>query len=136
MAKAASKSGKPLILLAEDERAIRKVMEILFESEGYEVLSAQNGREALGLLSEVVPNVIITDYMMPEMDGAELLRAVRADATLSTIPVLLMSSAYPSDLPDQHLADRVFLKGGELGSLLATVASLVAGKASSSTERV
>lgn len=132
MADAAGRSGKPLILLAEDERAIRKVMEILLESEGYEVLSAQNGKEALDLLLKVTPSVIITDYMMPEMDGGQFLQAIRSDAGLSGIPVLLMSSAHPADLPDHDLADRVFLKGGDIGILLATLASLVAGSASSS----
>ncbi|MBL4835418.1 MAG: response regulator [Pseudomonas sp.] len=136
MADAAGKPGKPLILLAEDERAIRKVMEILLESEGYDVLSAQNGKEAFDLLSSVTPSVIITDYMMPEMDGAEFLRAIRGNTAMASIPVLLMSSAHPADLPDHHLADQVFLKGGELGSLLATVASLVAGRAPSSTGSV
>jgi CheY-like chemotaxis protein len=135
MADAAGRSGKPLILLAEDERAIRKVMEILLESEGYDVLSAQNGREAFDLLRNVTPHVIITDYMMPEMDGAELLRAIRSDEGLNRIPVLLMSSAHPADLPDHDLADQVFLQGGELATLLATVASLVALAAPSSGGR-
>ncbi|WP_373187280.1 response regulator [Halopseudomonas sp.] len=134
IAEVAGMSGKPLILLAEDERAIRKVMEILLESEGHEVLAAKNGREALDLLEDVTPNVIITDYMMPEMDGAAFLRAVRGDARLRKLPVLLMSSAQPTELPDHHLADQVFLKGGELGSLLGIVASLIARGASSSAE--
>lgn len=133
MHEAAGTSGKPLILLAEDERAIRKVMEILLESEGYDVVSAQNGREALDILLTVTPSVIVTDYMMPEMDGAALLRAIRGNVRLSVIPVLLMSSALPGDLPDHHLADQLFLKGGELESLLAIVASLVARSAPPST---
>lgn len=136
MAEATGKSGKPLILLAEDERAIRKVMEILLESEGYDVMCAQHGIAALDILLTVTPSLVITDYMMPEMDGAELLRAMRDNARLSAIPVLLMSSAVPTDVPDHHLADQTFLKGGELGSLLAIVASLVARGAPPSTEPV
>jgi CheY-like chemotaxis protein len=125
--------AKPLVLLVEDERGIRRVMEMLFEDEGYDVLTAKNGSEALELLANVTPSMIITDYMMPEMDGAQLLRAIRDDAGLSAIPVLLMSSAHPADLPSAHLADEVFLKGGELDSLLAIVDSLIDGSAPSST---
>jgi CheY-like chemotaxis protein len=125
--------AKPLVLLVEDERGIRRVMEMLFEDEGYDVLTAKNGSEALELLANVTPSMIITDYMMPEMDGAQLLRAIRDDAGLSAIPVLLMSSAHPADLPSDHLADEVFLKGGELDSLLAIVDSLIDGSAPSST---
>jgi CheY-like chemotaxis protein len=121
---------KPVILLVEDERAIRKVMEILFEDEGYQVVLAQNGREGLDLLADLMPDLIITDYMMPELDGVGLLRAVRGDDRVRGLPVLLMSSVPAADLPGHELADKTFLKGGELASLLGIVAALVKGKAS------
>jgi CheY-like chemotaxis protein len=122
---------RPLILLVEDERVIRKVMEILFEDEGYQVVLAKNGREALALLADIVPDVIITDYMMPELDGVGLLRAVRDDNRIRGLPVLLMSSVPAAEVPCHELADQTFLKGGELASLLDIVAALVKGKASS-----
>lgn len=127
MPESRAQSPKPLILLIEDERAIRKVMAILFEGEGYQVVLAQNGREGLDLLPDLMPDVIITDYMMPELDGLELMRAVRDDDRVSGVPVLLMSSAYPADLPGHDLADQVFLKGGEVAALLNIVASMVDG---------
>jgi PleD family two-component response regulator len=117
--------ARPLILLVEDEHAIRKVMEILFEDEGYQVVLAQNGREGLAILADLVPDLIITDYMMPELDGVGLLRAVRRDCRVRDVPVLLMSSVPVANLPGHEMADQTFLKGGQLISLLNIVATLV-----------
>jgi CheY-like chemotaxis protein len=87
----------PLILVVEDERALRKVMELVLQGEGYEVMTANNGREALAMLEQALPDLIISDYVMPEMDGAELVRRVRGNARLAGIPILLMSSAFPEE---------------------------------------
>lgn len=115
----------PLILLVEDERALRKVMELVLQGEGYEVMTANNGREALAMLEQAPPNLIISDYVMPEMDGAELVRRVRGDTRLAGIPILLMSSAFPEDLPERELVDMSLVKGGSLETLLDAVVSLI-----------
>ena len=115
----------PLILLVEDERALRKVMELVLQGEGYEVVTASNGREALVMLEQVTPNLIISDYVMPEMDGAELVRRVRGDTRLDGIPMLLMSSAFPDNMPERDLVDMSLAKGGSLDELLDAIASLL-----------
>ncbi|SDT22652.1 chemosensory pili system protein ChpA (sensor histidine kinase/response regulator) [Halopseudomonas xinjiangensis] len=116
----------PLVLLVEDERALRKVMELVLQGEGYDAMTANNGREALALLEQARPNLIISDYVMPEMDGGELVRRVRADDRLAGIPILLMSSGFPEDLPERDLVDLCMEKGGKLDVLLDAVASLIA----------
>ncbi|UAW98624.1 response regulator [Halopseudomonas nanhaiensis] len=115
----------PLILLVEDERALRKVMELVLQGEGYEVMTANNGREALAMLEQAPPSLIISDYVMPEMDGAELVRRVRSDARLAEIPILLMSSAFPENMPERELVDMSIAKGGSLDQLLGAIVSLI-----------
>lgn len=114
-----------LVLLVEDERALRKVMELVLQGEGYDVMTANNGREALALLAQSRPNLIISDFVMPEMDGGELVRCIRADARLCDIPILLMSSAFPADLPEKDLVNQCLEKGGPLDELLDTIAALL-----------
>ncbi len=60
---------------------------------GYHSIMAKNGVEALERLREVRPDVIITDLMMPGMGGAELVRRVRADARIATIPIILLTGS-------------------------------------------
>jgi CheY-like chemotaxis protein len=118
--------ARPLILLVEDERALRKVMEMVLEGEGYQVLAATHGKEGLELLATSAPDLIITDYMMPEMDGAAMIREIKKDPQHAGIPILLMSAALPESLPERRLADRFLAKGGELATLLATIDDILA----------
>ncbi|WP_304641552.1 response regulator [Pseudomonas sp.] len=122
-------SSSPLLLLVEDERALRKVMEMVLEGEGYDVLTATDGREGLKLLAKNSPDLIITDYMMPEMDGAEMVRRIKGNPRTARIPILLMSAALPHDLPERRLVDCFLEKTGELADLLSTIRRLLAGPA-------
>ncbi len=117
---------RPLLLLVEDERALRKVMEMVLEGEGYEVLCASNGKEGLEALANVKPHLIITDYMMPEMNGAQMIREIKNNLNHKSIPILLMSAALPDGLPEREVADRFLEKGGELSNLLATIDGMLA----------
>lgn len=80
------------ILLVEDEFGIAGVLTVLLEDEGYRVLSAANGRQALSRLAEVRPDLVVTDFMMPLLDGAALGEALRADPALKDIPIIMMSA--------------------------------------------
>lgn len=114
-----------LVLLVEDERALRKVMELVLQGEGYDVMTANNGREALALLAQSLPDLIISDLVMPEMDGGELVRNIRADSRLSSIPILLMSSAFPSELAERDMVNQCLEKGGSLDVLLDAITVLL-----------
>lgn len=80
-----------LVLLVEDEYGNAEILRLLLEAEGYRVVHAANGRDALAQLSGEKPAVILSDFMMPFMTGAELGQAVRADPALKDIPFVLLS---------------------------------------------
>jgi len=81
------------ILVVDDEYAIVDALQALLEDEGYTVISASDGREALERLRETTPDLVLLDLMMPEMDGRETLRVIRADPALAHLPVVVMSAA-------------------------------------------
>lgn len=80
------------ILLVEDTPFFLKVVKSYLESDGYEVLSAENGRQALEKLRQAAVDVVISDIEMPLMDGFALVRAIRADEKLRQLPVIALTS--------------------------------------------
>ncbi len=91
MKETGQKDNKKLLLIDDDPNLILLVRDYL-EFRGYEVITAENGREALDLLDNQVPDMIICDVMMPEMDGYTLVQHVREDDRISSIPVLFLSA--------------------------------------------
>lgn len=89
------------ILLVEDEFGIAGVLCLLLEDEGYRVLSAANGRQGLDRLAENRPDLVVSDFMMPLMDGATLGRAMREDPAYKDIPLIMMS-AVPEEAVRAH----------------------------------
>lgn len=80
------------ILVVEDEYGIAKLLEEVLEEEGYRVLLASNGQQGLDKATETRPDLVITDLMMPVMDGAALIQALTTHPDLSGIPIILMSA--------------------------------------------
>lgn len=87
-----SKSGK--ILVAEDDPEARELLVLLLGGGDYDVLVAADGMEALGLMRAEHPDLLITDIVMPRMDGYELVRQVREDEQTSQTPVIFCSASY------------------------------------------
>jgi len=81
------------ILLVDDEYAVVEILATLLADEGYAILTASDGEQALEILGEKVPDIVITDQMMPLVDGVELFRQMQRNASHRRIPVVLMSSA-------------------------------------------
>ncbi|WP_218573007.1 response regulator [Pseudomonas sp. gcc21] len=113
------------ILLVDDEPSILFTLAILLEEEGYRVLSADHGRDALDQLAEERPDLIITDYMMPYLTGAELISAVRAEPKYADIPVLIMSAALPAGIDPREIADAYLQKPADLDELLSVIKQLI-----------
>ncbi|MDI1476123.1 MULTISPECIES: response regulator [unclassified Polyangium] len=112
------------ILVVDDELDIVDVLSDLLTAEGYRVITASNGREGLARIAESRPDLVLLDRMMPVVDGAEMLRLMREDASLGGIPVVMMSAAEGRRL-SQELGCAAFLKKPfDLGTLLDTVARL------------
>ena len=82
---------KRLLLIDDDPNLILLVKDYL-EFRGYEVITAENGREALEVLEQEIPDMIICDVMMPEMDGYAFVNQVRQDERTSWIPILFLSA--------------------------------------------
>jgi DNA-binding NarL/FixJ family response regulator len=91
MKKTAHKNCKRLLLIDDDPNLILLVKDYL-EFQGYEVITAENGREALEILARDIPDMIICDVMMPEIDGYGLVEQVRQDRRTSWVPIMFLSA--------------------------------------------
>src|SRR5688572_420968 len=80
------------ILVVDDEPALRDVLTMVLEDEGYAVASAANGAEALAMVAHVRPAVVITDIMMPVLDGIALCQALTTDPATAHVPVVITSA--------------------------------------------
>ncbi len=85
------------ILLIEDEAPIRANLRRFLQIEGYEVFEAENGVIGLARTRELVPDLIICDVMMPEMDGLGVLAALRADPAIAGIPFVFLTASASSE---------------------------------------
>ena len=81
-----------LVLIAEDDVGIQVSTAAYLRQSGYGVITASDGREALRLLYEYHPHVVITDVIMPEMDGYELVREIRQHPSLRLLPVVFLTA--------------------------------------------
>ena len=80
------------ILLAEDDRFLRKSAGAMLLRQGFIVMTAENGEEALRLARTENPDLILLDVIMPKMQGFDVLRALKSDPHTSTIPVIILSN--------------------------------------------
>jgi DNA-binding response OmpR family regulator len=81
------------VLLAEDHDSLRHLFAQVLKRNGFEVREAANGREALESLGDFEPDVVVTDLMMPEIDGIELMHRLRAMPLRAETPVVIMTAA-------------------------------------------
>jgi CheY-like chemotaxis protein len=80
------------ILVVDDELANAEVLSLILEEEGYRVFCASNGRQGLDRVAEVRPDLVVLDFMMPVMNGADVGRALRASPETRHIRILMNSS--------------------------------------------
>lgn len=84
---------KPLkVMVVDDDSMARKILQVTLNGKGFEVIEATNGAEGLRIAYNENPDFIITDYMMPELDGLGLVRALKSNPKLSSIPVIMLTS--------------------------------------------
>ncbi len=120
-----SKDNKKLLLIDDDPNLILLVKDYL-EFRGYNVATAENGREALEVLERHIPDLIICDVMMPEMDGYALVKHIREEPMTNKIPVLFLSAKGQSQDKVKGLnegADVYMVKPFEPEELVAQVES-------------
>ena len=83
---------KPVVLLVEDEPAQREILRYNLEAEGFQVVAASNGEEAMERVAEGLPDLILLDWMMPHVSGLEVCRRIRARPETRGIPILMLSA--------------------------------------------
>ncbi|MBI5805371.1 response regulator [candidate division TA06 bacterium] len=79
------------ILVAEDDSNLNWVYQSILEEAGYQIVTSENGREALDKVHQVFPDLLITDAILPGMDGFELAEAVRGNPATRDIPIIFIS---------------------------------------------
>jgi DNA-binding response OmpR family regulator len=107
-------TGKLHVLLVEDDQSVSEMYRVRLEMDGYRVLVAADGVTGLQLIRQLAPQLVLLDYRLPRLDGAAVLRALRADEATRDQPVVMLS-AY--DEP------RLVAEGRDLGALAWLVKS-------------
>ena len=86
------KMSKEKILIVDDEKDIVELVQYNLQKEGYRVISAYNGEDALELIKKHLPNLIILDLMLPGIDGLEICRILKKDSLTSNIPIIMLTA--------------------------------------------
>ncbi len=114
------------VLVVDDEFGIVDVLETILTDEGYRVVTACNGKQGLVRLSAEKPNVILLDFMMPILGGAEMLRAMAAEPVYHRIPVIMISSLSEDVIAERCKGYAAFLhKPFRAAAVLSTVARVL-----------
>ena len=83
---------KPFIVIAEDEQAVSELLRYNLEAEGYDIAIANDGDEAMLLLDERVPDLMLLDWMLPKISGIEICRRVRARQETANLPIIMLTA--------------------------------------------
>ena len=121
-----SQPDGPVILVAEDDRALSELFDSLLTDEGYRVMTAADGVEALAIGERSQPAVILLDLNLPRMNGPEFCRAYREGGGVA--PIVLITAADPTlvaEAMDACVADAYIGKPFDIEAVLATVARFV-----------
>lgn len=101
----------PKVLVAEDDASVRLTISFVLEDEGFTVLLAEDGEQALELAQRESPDVILLDQIMPKLDGKQVLTALRDDGATRDIPVFVltgMSRGAPEEWPGAQFVGKPF----------------------------
>ena len=120
----------PTVMVVDDSLTVRKITGRLLAREGYQVVLAKDGVEALELLLDMVPDVMLVDIEMPRMDGFDLTRNVRADARLQHVPIIMITSRtaekhrkYAAEIGVNHYLGKPYQEDELLGLVAGYMAS-------------
>ena len=118
------------ILVADDESHILHVVSLKLKNAGYRVLTARDGQEALEIAQQEKPDLLITDYHMPQLSGIELCRKLKADPATSSIPAIMLTARgyelEPADTEQSGIL-RMLSKPFSPRHLLSTVEEVLSG---------
>lgn len=127
----AENNRQACILLAEDDRALRRFLEVVLERAGYRVIAVPDGLEAMKAVVSLPIDVVITDSMMPNLNGHEFCRFVRSSQKISHLPIILLSALERKEADrDLEQADAFLSKPVSSESLIECIEKLLARKKS------
>lgn len=110
------------ILIVDDDPTIRSILEALLEDEGFDPVTAANGQEALRMVADDRPSLILMDLMMPVMSGVDAVRVLKEDPQTADIPVIAMSAGFIlRESIEDLLADGIIAKPFDLDALIASI---------------
>jgi CheY-like chemotaxis protein len=116
-------------LVVDDSMLIRHTVCRFLEQRGFSVTSASNGLEAMQILEEVLPDLIVTDLMMPKMTGSELITAVKANPVTARIPVVVLAGRSSArDMKPEDRADYVIFKDIDIEKQLLKALAMTVGQ--------
>ena len=121
----------PTILIVEDDLGAMEALSYLLELQGYHIATATQGREALARIEESRPDLVLSDIMMPVMDGLELAAEIRRRPELAGLPVVLMSAAHEVLQRAGSLAAALLPQPLDFHRLLKVIREQVGGEAAS-----
>jgi CheY-like chemotaxis protein len=90
-------SPLPKVLIIDDDEAVRSLIEMILAKIGYQVFTAQNGKEGVALASEVIPDLVLMDITMPDMDGYEATKQMKVNPSLREVPVIFLTGKAPAE---------------------------------------
>lgn len=114
------------ILVVDDEKNILKLYKAELEDEGYTVVTANSGREALDIYEQEKPDIITLDIMMPEMDGIQVLRQIKQKTP--DIPIVMLTAYDYRDDFSVWVSDSYVVKSSDLTQLKATIRQILEKK--------
>ncbi len=115
------------ILFVEDDAVVLTTYRNLLQREGFRVESAGDGLEALKALSQATPDLIVLDLMLPKFDGADVLKFIRADPRLKTIPIIIFSNAQVTDFTEDAITKHLRKTDCTPSILLQTIREMLSG---------
>jgi CheY-like chemotaxis protein len=120
------------VMVVEDIASVRELVELQLKLRGYEVITARDGEEALRLIAEKKPSVIVADILMPRVDGFRLVHLLRSDPQTANIPIVFLSATYVSADDERFAmnlgAIRFLSKPAEPDDLVVAVSDAITGQ--------
>ncbi len=114
-----------IILIVDDEYAVADALEMVLTSAGYRVVTAGDGVQAGRVMDRVTPDLVLLDFMMPIINGLEVLALMRARMTRKHIPVVMMSGVYPDAKQEASGWTKWLDKPFQFDELLSVVAEII-----------
>ncbi|HEV8137832.1 MAG TPA: response regulator [Pyrinomonadaceae bacterium] len=99
-----TESSTKTILLVEDYKDSREMFSLLLEGHGYRILGAQNGKEAIDLAEAQTPDLVLTDFNLPDIDGTTLIKRLRKLGGMNHIPIIMVTAHPPGELSKLAMA--------------------------------